>query len=231
MRRETKLQSPSPELRPALRRKLWRVFVPGLLFLAVTVLAGLHTLDSLDIAIGQVIQKLWVTPFAGAWFIIGTVGSAEMTPLSLIPLLFVFWRSDRSLGLWFVAIFVAGNLIELLLKHFLSHAAPFQSHNLPQIFLPDYYVLRHVDQAITANSYPSGHMIRTLLVVAALVIAFPDRWVLALSGVVSLFVALGHHYLWGALDERCPGGRPTWLDLTLDHGFGKASARRALNLS
>src|SRR5205823_4137752 len=132
----------SPVLNRNFLRVLPRLLLPLLVFIAVTVLAGVHKLDGFDLASEHMIQPLWSQVFAGVWFVVGTLGSAEISALLLLPVLCFLWRRDRTLALWLIGVFFAGNIIEVGVKHFMSHNGPPHFHNLPRIYLPDTYLLR-----------------------------------------------------------------------------------------
>jgi membrane-associated phospholipid phosphatase len=170
-------------------RTALQIYLPLLLFVLVSVLSGLHWLAGADAAVERFVQPLWLPVFAAFWLVIGTLGSAEISALLLLVLLAIVWKRDPRLCVWLAGIFVAGNLIELVFKHSMNHPGPPHLHTLPPIYLPDSYILRRAVPSVVRNSYPSGHMFRSLVVLATLVLAFPRRNVLGAAILAALVVA------------------------------------------
>jgi membrane-associated phospholipid phosphatase len=161
-----------------------------ILFIAVTLLAAGHLSDSINRSVVASIGRLWTPLFGTSWWLIGTLGSAEVTSLLFLIPVILLWRQGRwPVAIAFLTAFIGGNIIELALKHTLDHPGPPLLHQIPKLFLPDYFLLRRAAPRIVGNSYPSGHMFRTILLCSALVAAIPSRTMFIAATLPVLVVA------------------------------------------
>jgi membrane-associated phospholipid phosphatase len=167
------------------------------LFVAVSILAATRVLHPLDVAATRAAGDLWSPVFAWAWAILSLVASPEGSGILMLGLAALIWRRQRRVALAFLGVLVAGDVIEVLMKHFLVHPNPSLLHPLPGLSGVDQrliaFLLTRLGtlglSRITENSYPSGHMLRAILLAAAVCAAFPGRRVRVAAIIVVICTA------------------------------------------
>jgi membrane-associated phospholipid phosphatase len=176
---------------------LLRQLVPRLV--AIAVLAVAYTFLTVAVSLGWLftpdhdvlvyMSSLWDAPLHPLFQGIALLGGLELTTLLMIGLVvFLIWRGYAA-DAWVAVAFVAAEVFEIFYKTNLTHPAPpaavahKDGPSLTMLF----------EQPTGAsNSFPSGHMLRTVLVYGLLAFVIrrlaPWPWVRALALPVAVVV-------------------------------------------
>jgi membrane-associated phospholipid phosphatase len=135
--------------------------------LTMTITAGWFT--TLDLQVAQTMHSLWQESLHPLFQLIAELGGLELTTVLMVALFFYLWRGGFGADAWVVGAFVGAVALEVLYKSLLYHPGP--SHALSHRDGPS--VTDTLPGAGLGNSFPSGHMVRT--VVAYGLLAFVVR--------------------------------------------------------
>lgn len=132
----------------------------GVAFIALTmaITAGLFT--SLDLRVADAMHSIWRPPLHLAFQAVAELGGIELTGILMFALTVYLWRSGFGSDALVFVVFVAGEAFELFYKYNLHHPRPPDS--LAQSDGPSVSELLSGPGA--GNSFPSGHMLRTVIV-------------------------------------------------------------------
>ena len=169
----------------------------SLAFVLYSQVVGLGELRALDNQALRAFQRLWVPDLGPLFRGLAVLGGIEVTTALAAALALYLWRSgfrDEALAtLAFPAVLV----IEVLYRRLVFHPGPTVAHgdgpSISQLF------------RVTANSYPSGHVLRSVLVYG--LIAFvayrlsPAAWVrrLAIPAAALMIAAMSFDRLYLAV--------------------------------
>jgi undecaprenyl-diphosphatase len=161
---------------PALRRLIPRLIAIAALavvFLGLTVVVALGGLSGPDHAVSQQLEAAWRPSLRVPFQAIAELGGVELTALLVAGLAVFLYRRGFRAEAWGVAFaFIAAQAFEVFYKAQLFHAAPPASLSHGDgPSLTD--LLGRTGIAGTHNSFPSGHMVRAVLVYG--LIAFAVR--------------------------------------------------------
>jgi membrane-associated phospholipid phosphatase len=126
--------------------------------MTIAITAGLFT--SLDLQVAAAMHAAWQPALHPIFQVIALLGGIELTTILMVGLFFFLIR--RGLGsdaLGIAVVFIAANLLELFYKYTLYHPGPPGS-----IAQADGPSLTHVVPRIAFNSFPSGHVVRAVVV-------------------------------------------------------------------
>lgn len=133
----------------------------------MAIAAGMFT--TLDQQVAQAMHGAWLDSLHTLFEAIAELGGLELTSVLMLALVVYLLRGGFGADAWVVVAFIAVQVLELLYKYYLHHPGPPRS-------------LSHSDgPSVTdlllgsglGNSFPSGHMVRT--VVAYGLLAFAVR--------------------------------------------------------
>lgn len=146
---------------PALTNRLFGIVALSVAFVALTVAMSAGAFTALDLQVAQATHSIWRDSLHGLFQLIAELGGFELTTVLMIALFIYLWRGGYGADALVVAAFVGAAALELLYKYVFYHPGPPRS-------------LSHLDgPSITStlektagvgNSFPSGHMVRTVLV-------------------------------------------------------------------
>jgi membrane-associated phospholipid phosphatase len=146
---------------PALVPRLVAIAILAVVYLAMTIAitAGLFT--SLDLQVAAAAHAAWQPALHTIFQVIALLGGIELTTILMVGLfLFLLRRGFGSDALGIAVVFITANLLELFYKRSLYHPGPPLS-----IAQADGPSLTHaVVSQIAYNSFPSGHVVRAVLV-------------------------------------------------------------------
>jgi membrane-associated phospholipid phosphatase len=146
---------------PALAARLYGVVGLGVAFIALTIAITAGLFNNLDKQVAIAMHDAWQPSLHVLFQAIAELGSIEVTGILMAGLTFYVWRAGfGSDALVFVA-FLAAEAFEIFYKINLHHPQPPAS--LAEADGPSVSQL-FSDAGATANSFPSGHMMRTVLV-------------------------------------------------------------------
>ncbi|MBJ7604326.1 MAG: phosphatase PAP2 family protein [Candidatus Dormibacteraeota bacterium] len=181
-----------------MNRSLLFLAILSLAFLAYTQIVAASATSILDVRAAHFFAGLWSPAGEPAGQVLAVLGGVEFTVLLILGLALYLWRAGFRAEVWVALAYPAAVLIEVLYKRLLDHPGPF---------------LHHADGpspsdmaasgAGIANSYPSGHMVRTVLVYGLLAFVLhrllPDGWgrrlALPLAAIMIALMALDRLYL------------------------------------
>jgi membrane-associated phospholipid phosphatase len=171
---------------PALRLlvpRLIALVVLATAFLAFTIAVSLGWLNSPDHAVEQLLASDWNDSLHGLFQGIALLGGLELSSLLMIALTIFLWRQGYGADAWVFLAFIAANVLEVLYKSNLPHPAP--PANVSHKDGPSLSELVQLGGAGQHNSFPSGHMVRTVLVYGLLAFVIrrlaPWPWLRALA--------------------------------------------------
>ncbi len=143
--------------------------------MTIAISAGLFT--ALDHEVAQAMHGIWQESLHATFQAIAELGGLEMTGILTIGLFFYLWRAGFGSDSLAVLAFVGAATLEILYKFLFFHPGP--PHSLSHTDGPSISSLWLGSGG--GNSFPSGHMVRTVVVYGLL--AFVIRR-LATSAVV-----------------------------------------------
>jgi membrane-associated phospholipid phosphatase len=145
-----------------LTRRLVVLALLSVAFVALTVAVTVGALASLDKQVLQAMSGLWresLHPLAQA---IAELGGLELTSLLVLGLVVYLVRGGFGADAWVAIAFVAASGLEALYKANLFHPGP--SRAVSHADGPSITELFGTTGALHGNSFPSGHMVRTVVV-------------------------------------------------------------------
>ena len=133
----------------------------GLAFVVYTQVVGLGGALGGDLATAQLLAPTWRDGLRPLAFGVALLGGAELTVLLAAGLAFYLARSGFRSEAWALLALVVATCAEVAYKLLLHHPAPTRfSHGDG----PSLTMLLEGGRIIGANSYPSGHTLRAVLV-------------------------------------------------------------------
>lgn len=127
-------------------------------YIAFTVLVATGAQDRLDRNVANSFAGLWSDRLHGLFQAIAELGGLEVTAILAVALVVYLLRNGFGSDAWAVLAFPLATIVETLYKTLLTHPGPPLS-------------LRHADgpsvtealSGIARNSFPSGHMVRAVV--------------------------------------------------------------------
>jgi membrane-associated phospholipid phosphatase len=154
----------------------------ALLFTLATALTAMGAFASIDPLTTSLRLRLQFAVIDWCSSLFGVAGSIEFTSLVAAAVAARLWRANRRLALAIVVAFLAGNLVEAGLKAALVHPNPPVLRHL-RASLPEGRILHLVTSSLAPllprglveNSYPSGHMLRCVVLGLSISELVPTR--------------------------------------------------------
>ena len=172
----------------------------GVAFLVLTAVVALGWLSGPDRGVEQAFASLWRPGLHVAFQAIAELGGIELTTLLMVGLAAYLIRRGVAADAWVFVAFISVQAFELFYKAQLYHPQP--PDTVAQTDGPSITALFGVGAAGTHNSYPSGHMVRAVLVygllafVARRLAPWPWARALALPVAVVIIVLLAFDRLY-----------------------------------
>jgi len=180
--------------------RLIAVAVLSVAFLGLTMVVALGWLSGPDRTVEQVLVPLWRPSLHAIFQAIAELGGLELTTLLMIGLAIYLIRRGYPADAWVFAAFVAVQVFEVFYKSQLYHPQP--PDTVSHDDGPSITMLITPVVAASHNSYPSGHMVRAVLVYGLLAFVIrrlaPWPWMraLALPAAVVIIVLLAFDRLY-----------------------------------
>jgi len=172
----------------------------GVAFLALTAAVALGWLNGLDHTVEQALLPLWRPSLHGLFQAIAELGGLELTTVVMIALAIYLIRRGFPADAWVFVAFIAVQVFEVFYKAQLYHPQP--PDTVAQTDGPSVTMLLGPAVSGSHNSYPSGHMVRAVLVYGLLAFVIrrlaPWPWAraLALPAAVVIIVLLAFDRLY-----------------------------------
>jgi membrane-associated phospholipid phosphatase len=167
--------------------------VLGIGFIALTLAITAGAFDSLDLQVAQTMRDLWQPSLHPLVQAIAELGGFELTTALMLGLSWYLWRSGFGSDALVFIVFFAAQAFELFYKLNLHHPQPPRS--LAEADGPSVTQL-FATAAGMGNSFPSGHMIRTVIAYGLLAFVIrrlspsPRVRALAAAGAIGLVVLM-----------------------------------------
>lgn len=139
--------------------RLFAIVVLGVAFIALTIAITAGVFKDLDVQVARAMHDAWQPSLHPLFQAIAELGGLELTTLLMLGLSLYLWRSGFGTDALVFVVFIAASAFEVFYKLNLYHPQP--SHSLAQ---PDGPSLSELLQGAAGNSFPSGHMLRTVIV-------------------------------------------------------------------
>ena len=125
--------------------------------MTIAITAGLFT--TLDLQVAEAMHSLWQESLHPLFQLIAELGGLELTSILMLALFIFLWRGGFGADALVVGAFVGAQALEILYKSLLYHPGP--PHSLSHRDGPS---LTDQLSGRLGNSFPSGHMVRTVVV-------------------------------------------------------------------
>jgi membrane-associated phospholipid phosphatase len=133
----------------------------GVLFVLYTQAVGLGLTGRLDLAVARVAAGAWQPALQPLMQAIAVLGGVEVTTVAAIALAVYLFRLGFRVEAAALLTLPVAEVLELAYKRLLTHPAP-AAFNHPDG--PSVVTIFHGGTLAFGGSYPSGHMIRTVLI-------------------------------------------------------------------
>ena len=185
---------------PALIPRLISIGVLGVLFLILTMAVAGGLFTELDTQVLRASMSIWYEPALPVFQGIALLGGLELTALLMIGLGAYLIRSGFGTDAWALSAFIAASVLEVLYKANLHHIGP--PRTVAHQDGPSLTMLLS-GQGPLANSFPSGHVLRAVIVYGLIAFVIRRlaispllrRLAIPVATVVILLVAFDRIYL------------------------------------
>ena len=161
----------------ALAPRFAGIAILGVAFISLTIAITGGALKTTDLQVAQAMHDAWIPSLHGLFQGIAELGSLEVTGILMAGLTFYLWRAGFGSDAFVFFAFLAAEAFEIFYKFNLHHLRPPAS--LAESDGPSISELLSGSSA--GNSFPSGHMLRTVIVYG--LIAFVIRRLSPSAGV------------------------------------------------
>ena len=144
----------------ALIPRLFGIAVLSVAFIALTIAITAGAFTSLDLQVAQAMHDAWQPSLHPVFQAIAELGSIELATILMLGLLIFLWQGGFGSDALVVLVFFAAEAFELFYKHNLHQPGPPRS--IEQADGPSLSEL--LQGSLGGNSFPSGHMMRTVIV-------------------------------------------------------------------
>jgi undecaprenyl-diphosphatase len=144
---------------PAVTSRLLAIVVLSVAYVALTMTITAGWFTALDLQVALAMHGIWQESLHPLFQVIAELGGLELTTVLMVALFFYLWRGGFGADAWVVGAFVGAVALEVLYKELLYHPGPprYLSHR-------DGPSLTDSLPHALGNSFPSGHMVRTVVV-------------------------------------------------------------------
>jgi len=167
-------------------------------FVAVTIGVAAGAFASLDQQVAEAMHSIWQEPLHVLFQAIAELGGLELTTVLTFALMLYLLRGGFRSDALVVVAFVAAEALELLYKYNLHHPGP--PFTLSHADGPSFTGL--LGNAGPGNSFPSGHMMRAVIVYGLLAFVVrrlahsPRARALAIPGAIAVVVVVAFDRLY-----------------------------------
>jgi membrane-associated phospholipid phosphatase len=145
---------------PAIVTRLFAITALSVAFIALVIAITAGVFTSLDLQVADAMHSAWQPALHPLFQAIAELGGIELTSILMLGLTVYLWRAGFGSDALVFVVFIAAQAFELFYKFNLHHPAPPRS--LAQADGPSLTELTSGNGF--GNSFPSGHMLRTVIV-------------------------------------------------------------------
>jgi len=142
---------------PALRRPLVAFAALALAFVGFSLMVGFGLTSGPDRTVARDLDRLWEPALKPLFQGVALLGGIELTTLLVAGLAVYLWRHGFESEIWALLAFPVSLVLEAVYKKFVHHPGPPFDHG-------DGPSLSGLLEKAISNSFPSGHMTRTVVV-------------------------------------------------------------------
>ena len=141
--------------------RLFGIVVLGVAFIALTMAITGGVFTDLDLQVARAMHDAWEPSLHPVFQVVALLGGLELTTVLMLGLTWYLWRSGFGSDALVFVVFIAAQAFELFYKLNLYHPQPPRwlaegdGPSITQLFAPS---------AGIGNSFPSGHMLRAVIV-------------------------------------------------------------------
>lgn len=158
------------------------------MFIALTLAVTGGVFKTLDLQIAEGMHSVWQPSLHVVFQAIAELGGVELTGILMLGLTVYLWRSGFGSDALVFVVFLAAEAFELFYKFNLYHPRP--PHSLSESDGPS--ISEVLSGSSAGNSFPSGHMLRTVIVYGLLAFVIrrlsPSPLVRALAAPVAIVI-------------------------------------------
>ena len=140
--------------------RLVAIGVLSVAFVTLTIAITAGAFTGLDLQVAQAMHDAWAPPLHPLFQLVAELSSIELTTILMLALTVYLWRAGFGSDALVFIVFIAGLAFELFYRLNLHHPGPPRS--LSEADGPS--ISQLFPAASTGNSFPSGHMLRTVIV-------------------------------------------------------------------
>jgi undecaprenyl-diphosphatase len=145
---------------PAITPRLIAIALLAIAFVALTIAVTASVFTTLDLHVAQAMHSIWQDRLHVVFEAIAELGGLELTTILMLALTVYLVRGGFHADGLVVVAFIAAQALEILYKYNLHHAGPPRSlSHTDGPSLTELLVARG-----PGNSFPSGHMVRAVVV-------------------------------------------------------------------
>jgi undecaprenyl-diphosphatase len=184
---------------PAIKARLIATVILGVVFIGLTIAVTAGVFNNLDLQVAQFMHDAWRPSLHPLFQAIAELGGFEVTTIVMLGLSYYLWRSGFGSDALVFLVFIAAQAFELFYKLNLHHPQP--PHSIAQADGPS-ITETFSSGAGVGNSFPSGHMVRALIVFGLLAFVIrrlspsPLVRALAVIGAIVVIVVLAFDRLY-----------------------------------
>jgi undecaprenyl-diphosphatase len=166
------------------------IVVLSVAFVAMTIAitAGLFT--TLDHQVADGLHSLWQDSLHGLFQLIAELGGLELTSILMLALFIYLWRGGFGADALVVVAFAGAVVLEVVYKSLFFHPGPPRSLSHPD----GPSLTEFVPGSGHGNSFPSGHMVRTVVAYGLLAFVIrrlaPSRTLRSLAAPVAILIII-----------------------------------------
>jgi membrane-associated phospholipid phosphatase len=143
-----------------LTQRLVVIVVLSVAFVALTIAITAGMFSALDHQVAQSMHDLWQDQLHPLFQLIAELGGLELTTILMLALFIYLWRGGFGADALVVGAFFGAVALEVLYKKLLYHPGP--PFSLSHADGPS--LTAALEDGTLGNSFPSGHMVRTVVV-------------------------------------------------------------------
>jgi undecaprenyl-diphosphatase len=183
---------------PALTPRLFAIAILAIAFVALTIAITAGVFTGLDLQVAQAMHDVQQPSLHPLFQIIAELGSIEVTTILMAGLSVYLWRAGFGSDALVFAVFLAAEAFEIFYKLNLHQPGPPRS--LAETDGPSISQVLLAPGA--ANSFPSGHMLRAVIVYGLLAFVIrrlsssPRIRALAVAGAIGVIVVMAFDRLY-----------------------------------